>query len=804
MLSSFLRTALRHLQRNRIYATLNILGLSVGLACFSIIGLWVEQQFSFDRMHEHADRIYQVNAKVFDGTGEFSQAITPAPLARALSDAMPEIDETLRIDVSDAVVKSPTQQFVEGGIIATDPSFFQFFNFRLIQGNAATALSEPYCVVVSEEIAKKYFGDRDPVNESLKIFQYDPDGKGAEYKITGIIEDCPDNSHFDYSMLVSFKTVEVAEPESVTEAGWLNNEYYTYVMLKELASASSLERKLPMLLKKYLNEAMGSKKIRYEYFLTPLADIHFQTDIKYAITPGTSIVYLTIFSAIGMIVLILACINYISLSNAYSIDQLSKVGIRKMLGASNHQVVYQHLIESWILAVIAMIAALVWIELSRPAFETIFGVKLTGLYTFSSLLMLFGLTTLTGILCGIYPSLILSSVSPVKITKGELGKGLTGTGTQKLLVVFQYSITIVLITGILVVRKQLNYLEDKDLGFKEENLLVLATNGSPEVVPEYEGFAHELASIPGISAVARSNTNIGKGLDRSPGIAESAEGKRVNVNVFTARVDHNYINTYRMSLIAGRNFIPANASDSSRGYIINEAAVRAYGYRDPEDAIGKFFSVAGRDGEVVGVVHDFHYATLREKIEPAALFLLNGYFSRITVRMDDRADQNRTVVAITHAWRKHFPESVVDFSFLNDRLQSSYTSEDRFSKTFFIFSLISITIACLGLFALVSYNVERRVKEIGIRKVLGATAAEISAMLSRDFVLLVVISCLIAMPIAWYIMAKWLENFEYHIQLGARIFVIAAVINILIAIGTVGAKTIRSALRNPVQSLRSE
>ena len=804
MLSSFVRTALRHLRRNRTYATLNILGLSVGLSCFTIIGLWVEQQFSFDTMHKKAKRIYQVNAKVFDGTSEFSQAITPAPLALALRSGMPEIDQTLRIDVSDAVVKSDTEQFVEDGIIAADASFFQFFDFKLLKGNPATALSEPYSIVISEKMAKKYFADRDPLNEFLKIFQYDPDGKGAEYKITGIIEDCPENSHFEYSMLVSFKTVEVAEPESITEAGWLNNEYYTYVMLRELTSASSLEAKFPALLKKYLGDEIGTQKIRYEYFLTPLTGIHFRTDIKYQIKPGNSLGYLAIFSAIGMIVLILACINYVSLSNAYAIDQFSNVGIRKILGASIRHVVYLYLTESWLLGVIAMIASLVWIELSKPLFESIFGVKLTGLYTFSSLVTIFSVASLAGIVSGIYPSLVLSSVSPVKIAKGQLSKEWRGASTQKVLVVLQYSMTIVLITGILVVRKQLHYIEEKDLGFAKNNLLVLATNGSPEVIPGYDGFANELAALPGVSAIARSNTGIGGGLDRSPCVAETSEGKRVNVHVFTARIDHNYVETYKMSLIAGRNFIPGSASDSARGYIINEAAAQAYGFQNSQDAIGRFFSVDGRDGEVVGVVRDFHYASLREKIEPAALFILNGYFSRITVRMDGNADQHRTALAITNTWRKHFPESVVDLSFVDNRLESSYRSEDRFAKTFLIFSIISIVIACLGLFALVSYNVERRVKEIGIRKVLGGTAAEISAMLSREFIMLVVISCFIAIPIGWYLMDKWLENFEYHIHLGAGIFLTAAMMSVIIAVGTVGSKTIRSALRNPVDSLRSE
>lgn len=802
MIRRLLRSSLRQLLKNRIHTWLNILGLSVGLACFAIIAMWVEQQLSFDRMHQNAKRIFQVNALVTDDAGIYKQAITPAPLAGALVNDLPEVEGTLRIDVSGAVVKSEDQQFVEQGILATDPSFFDFFDFKLLKGNPATALSEPYTVVISEQTAKKYFGDRDPINQSLRILQYDPEGNGAEYKITGIIEEGPVHSHFDYSMLISFKTIEVAEPESLTDEGWRNNEYYTYILLKPLALPSILEAKFPSFLKKYLGSEMGKQNISYQYFLTPLTEIHFATDVKYQIQPGTSKTYIMMFSAIGVIVLILACINYISLSTAYSSDRFKEVGVRKALGASKSQLALQYLVESWLLAVMAMIVSIAWIELSKSTFENIFGLQLTGLYTFSSLCILFGVASLAGIISGIYPALILSSFHTINILKGQFSKGSSGVVMRKGLVVLQYSITIILITGILVVRKQLHYVESKDLGFEQQNLLVLASNGSPEIIPGFAGFANELKSLPGIAGVARSNTSIGGGLDKSSGLAESAEGNRIGISVYTARIDHDYLNTYQMSLLAGRNFIPGNASDSSRGYIINEAAARFCGYREPKDAVGRFFSVDGREGEVVGVVQDFHYADLHDNIEPAALYLLDGYFSRITVRMNGAAD--KTSVLIANTWKKHYPESVVDFTFLDDRLQQSYKAEDRFSRIFFIFSIISITIASLGLFALVSYQVERRSKEIGIRKVLGGSAIGISTMLSVEFLLLVVVSYVIAIPIGWYLMDRWLQNFAYHISISAGIFLTAAIISITIAMGTVGLKTVRSALRNPVDSLRTE
>ncbi|HTF20269.1 MAG TPA: ABC transporter permease [Chryseolinea sp.] len=801
MIRSFLRTALRHLFKNRLYAGLNILGLSVGLACFAIIGMWAQRHFSFDRMHMKGRRIYQVNTTVFNEVVSLKQAITPAPLAHALVNDLPEIENTVRIDPSGSVVQAGTQQYVEEGIIATDPSFFQFFDFKLLKGNSAVALSEPYSVVISEHVAKKYFGDSDPINQSLRIFQYDPQGNGADYKVTGIIENCPSNSHFTYSMLVSFKTIEVAEPESLTQEGWRNNEYYTYVMLKPLTPVHSLESKLPSFFEKYVGkEADGQKS---NYFLTPLAEIHFSSDVKYPIQAGVSKAYIITLSAIGMIVLVLACFNYVSLATAYSLDQFTEVGIRKTLGASRRQVALQYLTESWLIAIIAMVASIGLIELAKPAFESIFGMELVGLYDPITLLTLFGVASLAGVLSGIYPSLMLSSFKTIEIVKGQFGKGTSGTRLRKSLVVVQYTTTIVLITGIITMTRQLNYIRNKDLGFRQDDLLLLATNGSPEVMPGYQGFANEVLSSPGMVGVARSNSGIGGGgLDRSLASIETAEGAHAEVNIFTLGIDHQYISTYEMGLVAGRSFIPGNASDSTRGYVINEAAVRAYGYRDASDALGKFFSLQGRDGEIIGVVKDFHFATMRERIEPVAMFLLNGYFSRITVRMNDDIAGN--TLLLTNLWKKHFPGSVVDFSFLEDRLQGAYRTEDRFSKTFLVFSIVSVIIASLGLFALVSYHVERRVKEIGIRKILGGTVAGISAMLSKEFFFMVLSACILAIPIGWYFMDVWLQNFAYHISIDAGIFVWAALVNVVIATATVGLKTFWSATRNPVDSLRRE
>jgi putative ABC transport system permease protein len=803
MIANFLHVALRHLLRNQVYAGLNILGLSIGLACFAIIGMWMKLQLSYDRMHPYAERIHQINTEVNDHLAQYKQASTPAPLALTLATEIPEIESTVRIDVNEAVVAHDGKQFVEEGILAVDPSFFDCFNFKLYKGNKATALSQPYSVVISERIAKKYFGDRDPINSSLSIFQYDPDGKGAEYKITGVIEDCPSESHFNYAMLVSFKTVESARPLLVTDAGWSSLKYYTYVMLRPGNDASTVEAKLPGVLKKYASQHNPDHAVRYSYYLNPLTKIHFSSDVRNKIKPGTDINTLFMFGAVGMIVLVLACVNYVSLFTAYSIDKSTEVGVRKVLGASQRQVIIQYLAESWLLAIMAMLVSLVWIELSKPVFENIFDTILPTLYNPSSFLQLFFLASLTGIVSGIYPSLMLSSRRTINVLKGRVDKGSSAAVLRKSLVVIQYTVTIVLIIGILVTHEQVRYIENKDLGFQKKDLLILATNGSPEVIPAYQNFANSLSSFPGIAGITRSNTGIGGGgIDRLQGEAETSQGTRTSINFYSIGVDHDYLKTYEINLTAGRNFTPGNAFDSAGGFIINEAAAVSLGFQNPAEAVGRFFSLDGRKGNVIGVVKDFHYSTLREKIEPAALFLLNRNFSRITVKMT--GDTEKNLSAINQTWKKHFPSTVADFSFEEDRLEKSYRAEDRFSKIFFVFSIISIVIASLGIFALVSYNVERRTKEIGIRKVLGGTTTQITTLLSKQFLLLTMIASGIALPIGWYITHQWLQNFAYHITPGAGIFTMAVAASILLAMITVGLKTVRAALQNPVDSLRRE
>jgi putative ABC transport system permease protein len=802
MLKSYFTTALRHLIKNKGYTILNAIGLSVGLTCFALIGLWVTNEVSYDRFHEKADRIYRVSGVFSSESDKMQQAVTPTPLRSALLADMPEVEDAAILDNNDAIVQRGDKQFMEDYLLMTEPSFFNMFSFQLKSGDRRTALNEPYSIVLSESMATKYFGEEDPVGQALTIFLQDPDGKGKAYTVTGVMEDCPLNSHFNYNALISFKTFEVNNPTDTRGYDWYNNGYYTYLLLRKGSDPNQLQTKFPQLIEKYMGKQNREWKINYEYFLQPLTDIHLRSHLKYEIRETNSVSYVVIFGTIGVIVLLLACINYVNLATAFSSGRFKEVGMRKVMGAYKKQLIGQYLAESWILAILSLLFAFVWIELSRPLFESLTGKPVVELYTTQTLLTLFSIASLVGICSGFYPALLLSSFRPVSIMKGQLKTGSTGVLLRKSLVVVQYSITILLVVGILAIQRQLKFMQSHDLGYNKDGLLMLGVNGSQEVISGYEAFANDLKSLPIIDGVARSNTTIAGGLGNSVAKMEDASGKKANATVYRVRTDFDYREVYQMKLLAGRFFEKGNAADSTKGFIVNEALVRTYGYASPDDIIGKAFQFQGREGEVIGVMKDFNYNSLKFRVESTCLYLLRGDFSQIAVRLNGDAFASREEVA--SLWKKHFPNTVLDARFAEEALNDQYQSEQRFSKIFLVFSTISLAIAGLGLFALVSFSVESRTKEIGIRKVLGASVTGILGMFSKEFLLLIVIAAFIAVPIGYYFMNQWLEGFAYRTDLSPIIFLLAGLLVLVIAWLTVSARSIKAATTNPVDSLRNE
>lgn len=800
MLKNYLVSALRHLSRNRVYTILNVTGLSVGLACFTLIGLWVNYQLSYDKFHTKADRIYRIGGTFTDQSGSFDQAVTPIPLGPALENDMPEVEAAARIDVNDAIVRRGDKQFKEQEILLTDPSFFKLFDFHLLSGNPATALTQPYSIVLSKSIAQKYFGDDDPVGQSLRIYQYDPDGNGAEYKVTGVIEDCPKNSQFHYNMLGSFETIRSVDPDEFEN--WFDNSYYTYFLVRKGSDPKALQAKLPALVDKYMGENMRKYHVGFSYFMQPLTSIHLHSHLRYEIAETSSMSYVVIFATIGLIVLLLACINYVNLSTAYATARFREVGMRKVMGAFKRQLVGQYLLESWVLAMGALALSFLWIELSRSLFESLTGNPIVGLFAPFAFAVILLTASIVGLLAGLYPSVVLSSFKPARILRGQLNSGPSGVWLRKGLVIVQYTITIILVIGIFIVRMQMNYVQDKDLGFDKSNLLILGVNGNADVRQGYNGFMNDLLSHPAVTGIARSSTTLGDGLGNSVAEVQDADGKRLNATLYRFWVDYDFLDTYKMKLLAGRFFDKNNASDSTKAYVVNDATIRQLGFQDPADAIGTYFSMGGDPGTIIGVVQDYNYSSLQNIIAPTCMHLLRGGFSRISVRLDGNLSDGLALV--TAAWKKHFPDALPDFRFEEDALNGQYLSEQRFSKIFMVFSILSLAIACLGLFALVAYSVESRTKEIGIRKVLGATIAGIIGMLSREFLTLIVVSAVVAIPAGYFFMQQWLDGFAYRIQPRPYTFIIAGGLVLGIAWLTISVRSLLAAQANPVDSLRNE
>lgn len=800
MIRYHLTYALRHLVKNKLYTVLNLFGLSIGLACFALIGLWVKSELSYDRFHEKSDRIYRVVSKFVDDTSVIDQAVTSPRLGPALIKDMPEVERAIRFDPADAVMAVGDKSFLERGII-TDQSFLEIFDFKLLGGDRNSALQEPYSVILSRSLAEKYFGKADPVGQLVKIFGYDPNGKGAQYKVTGVLENCPDNLQFFYDYVISFKTRETYDPGVLEHGMWFHNSLYTYILLHPNTDAAAVQAKLPGLIETYMGSSMREHNVHYEYTLQALTDVHLNSNLSYEIGPNGSMSYVIIFGTVGIIVLLLACINYINMSTAYATERFKEVGIHKVMGALKRQLVTRYLTESWLLAVISLVIAFAWIELSRPLFESISGTKVVDVYSIRSFGILFAIASFAGLIAGFYPSLVLSGFKPVNILKGYAG-GMSGNWLRKNLVVLQFSITIILVIGIIVVQLQMKFITDKDLGFDKNNLVVFGVHGSPEVVNGYKGFVDELTSSPNIGGVTRSNTTIGNGIGNSSAMVEDVNGKNLTTTVYPFRVDHEYIDVYNMKLVAGRNFRIDNGVDSTLSFIVNEALTKSYGYSNPTDIIGKSFKYEGTAGKIIGVVKDFNFHNLQHKVEPACMHLLGGGFSRISIRIN--GDTRKGFDEVQAMWKKHFPTSVLQYAFYEDSLASSYSAESRFSGIFLVFSMVSLAIACLGLFSLVSYAVERRSKEIGIRKVLGASASNILLMLSTEFLLLVALSSIVATPVGYYFMNAWLTGFAYHVSLNVFMFIAAVLLVLVIAWGTVSLRTLRAASANPVKSLRSE
>jgi putative ABC transport system permease protein len=620
--------------------------------------------------------------------------------------------------------------------------------------------------------------------------------------VTGVMPDPPKNAHFTFSMLASFKTVEVANPDVLTVDGWGDASFYTYLLLKKGVDHKALSNKISQFYGKYIGDRFETWRPIYFYKLQPLSDIHLRSNLQYEIAATGNVKQVYIFSTIAIFILLLAAINYTNLATARAVNRAKEVGIKKVVGAGKRQLLLQYLFESVLTAVPALALSLVLSVLLQPFFYKLTGKDLS-LFSFPFLLaFLIGVTVFLGFISGIYPAIILSGFKPIGILKEAFKSSTRGIVLRKALVVSQFVITIILVTAIIVINSQMSFIKHKDLGYDKDGLVFLRVHGNTDVINGYTAFKNEVLSNPLVSGGTVSNTLLGS-LGSGGSETVDANGNSLQVNTSRLRVDADYLLVHGIRLVAGENFGIHASTDSIRPVMLNENAIKQFGWKDAQTAIGKPFKMGGQPGKVIGVVKDFHFSTLQHLISPLVIYPSGDRFSRITSKADV-SKHPQTTAWLDQIWKKHFPSALLDYSFSENVFEEQYHEEGKFSTIFFYFSILSLVIACLGLYGLISYTTTQKTKEIGIRKVLGATANGIATMLSGNFLKLVLFACVIAIPVAWYVMNRWLEDFAYRTHIAWWMFGAAALLVLLVALITVSFEAIKAAAANPVKSLRTE
>jgi len=809
MIRNYIKTAFRTLLKNKGFTVLNVLGLSLGLASCLLIIFYVVDELSYDRYNTKADRIYRVNEDLKLGENNVLYAVCMPPLAQTLKTDFPYVENTVRIkNAGSRHVKKGSVNILENNMAYADPSMFDVFTLPMIDGSPATALAEPNSVVITETMAKKYFNSTNAVG---KILIFDDNNS---YKVTGVIRDIPKQSHFNFDFFISMSTF----PDS-RSTEWLRSDYNTYVLFKDAADHKKLEAALPAFLSKYSGPQMQSElKMSVAAFekggsffrlnLTPLTDIHLKSNRSNELGPNSTVEYVYIFSAIALFILIIACVNFMNLSTARSSNRAREVGVRKVLGSSKTHLIFQFLTESVLVTLAATVIAFFAAVALLPAFNQLAGKDIiinshTLVWLIPALLLI---VLVVGALAGSYPAFFLSAFNPIDVLKGRLSAGFKGGGLRGVLVVFQFAISIFLIIGTLVIYKQLNYIRTKDLGYNRNQILIV--QNTFELNNQANTFKQEIKQLPGVENATLTGFLPTSGQkNTSIFFKDAAFDQKKALFPQTWEVDEDYINTLDMKMAVGRSFSSQMATDSS-GIIINEAAAKFLGLKDPINKPlyrsngGKQDISNSKTYHIIGVVKDFNFSSLRDVISPVVLVMAHNT-GALSVRMDTK---NIPVLLsqIQDKWNELSPNVKMNYSFMDQDFDAMYRAEQREGTVCIVFTSLAIIIACLGLFGLAAYAAEQRNKEIGIRKVLGANVSTIAAMLSFDFIKLVFIAILIALPAGWFLMNKWLEDFAYRVNIQWWILPLAGFTAILIAIITISFQSIKAALSNPVNSLRSE
>jgi len=808
MITNYLKIAFRNLMKYKFISFINLFGLTVGLSCCLLILTYIIHELSYDKYHKNADRTYRFTRQFNSPDGKVwlhLGTISP-PFGPRLENDFPEIERMTRLlQFGPTPMRFEDKIFNETDVFVADEKLFDVFNVEVTKGNPKKALSDMFSVMLSEEKAKKYFGNEDPMNKSVRIFnQYD-------LKVTGVYKSFPSNSHLHPGMMISFPTLRDSSMygEQQLQTNWGNNSFFTYVLLPANYDPKKIESRLPAFLDKNMptNPQATQKPSAFTaLFLQKLTDIHLRSHLDYEAEENGDIKRVYIFSAIALFILLIACINYMNLSTARSALRAREIGIRKVAGAQRKEIIAQFLSESVFIAFIAMAIAVLLTWTALPWLNKLSGLKMemSLLNKWQLIVPVLAAPFLIGIFSGLYPAVFMSSFKPVRVLKGVF-KVSNGFSFRQVLVVTQFSISIILIICTAIVFQQLSYIQKRSLGFDREHIVTVPYNNS--LSPQYEAFRTELLRNAAIKDVGRSSRiPTGRLLDANNAqipVGDSLQPVKAEIKMVSA--DYDFISTYRIKMKAGRNFSREFGTDTS-SFIINESAVAGIGWKSAEDAIGKPFYYGGVRGKIIGVMADFHFESLHDTIAPIVLFMptpQNSFFGRLSVKVAGK-DIPGALAQLEKTWRKFLPEAPYDYTFLDENFDNLYKAEQVQGTLFTVFSCIAIFIACLGLFGLSAFTITQRIREIGIRKVLGASVPGIVQMISKDFMKLVAISALLAFPVAWYAMDTWLQDFAYRTNIQWWVFPTALIIAGCIALITISFQAIKAATANPVKSLRSE
>ncbi|MCK6559026.1 ABC transporter permease [candidate division KSB1 bacterium] len=806
MLRNYVTIALRHLLRHKGYSLINILGLAVGMASCILILLHVHDELSYDQHHERADQIYRVTREWFnsDGSSSLHLGHVAPPIGPLLKNDFPGILQMVRIKSGGSpLLRHGDKVFQEERFYFSDPNIFEVFTLPLLKGDPHNALADPDGVVLTPAMARKYFGNEEPLGRVLNI------DNQADLKVTGIMPDMPANSHFHFDFLGSMKLLERALGEDEFK-NWGSNNYATYLLFPKNYHVENFLKAVPDFIGRHHpdgKEAIPQTTLR----LQRLTDIHLFSHLDSEIEANGNIVYVYIFSAIAFFLLLIACINFMNLATARSANRAKEVGLRKVMGADRRQLIRQFLGETVVMALLALLLAVVLVEMALPKFNAFAGKELAlrSQGPFFILTSLLGVTLFVGIVAGSYPAFFLSRFQPVAVLKGQK-IGSARSRFRSVLVVLQFAISIILIVGMGIVYNQLEYCRTKNLGLNKEHIVVLPVEQGREIVRRYPHLKNQLLQHPQIVSVAASKrVPSGRLLDSSGGSVPIGDKyEPLTFRIANVRVDHSFIDTYGIQMAAGRNFSVDFPTDSTAAFILNETAVRKIGWPSPEAAIGKPFQYGNRQGRIIGVVKDFNYESLQQPITPVVLLIAPQSFNSISVkiRAEQPADITATLEFLKQKWQEFRPNFPFQYSFIAERYEQLYQNEHRLGRIFGAFSLLAIFIACLGLFGLASYTAEQRTKEIGVRKVLGASLGNIVFLLSKEFARLVAVATLVSWPLAYFAMSRWLQEFAYRININHQslTFLLAALLALAIALITVSFQSLKAALANPVEALRYE